>query len=186
MLAASSAAGSTADHATMLRKIDQFCGWTGLRRLGDLRSLDCWKQDGGAGCKAQVFISVEGRRADYHVEFIRERGELELWALRAPDSILAQKSSDWRYFKGIGYDTLKDQHARASSLTAVKKLNEHLRWHWFTGPFMQTFGRNVWVTFETISPEQKKEPEALLRYVHPYVTFIVSPQETVISAYFGN
>ena len=188
MLAISSVTASTADHATMLRQLDQVCSRAGLRRLSDLRHVDYWhsKLTGNAGCKAQMFLRVEDRRADYSVEFLREQGELKLWALRAPDSILVEMHSDWRDFKGLGYDTLKDRPARAFALAAAKRLNEHLHWHWFSAPSMQKVGRNIWVTFETISPEQKKEPEALLRYVDPYVTFIVSPQGTVISAFFGN
>src|SRR5207302_1853633 len=112
MLAASSVVGSTTDHATMLRQLDQVCSWTGLQRLGDLRNLDYWKQGGDAGCKAKVLITVEGRRPDYDIEFRREHGALKFWAFVAPDSLWAPKRSDWRDFKGIGYDTLKDRRAR--------------------------------------------------------------------------
>src|SRR2546421_6636418 len=149
MLAASSVVGSPADHGTMLRQLDQVCSWTGLRRLGGLRDVDYWhsKLTGNAGCKAQMFVRVDGRRADYSVEFIREDGGLKLWGLRAPDSILVEKKSDWRDFKGLGYDTLKDRPARAFALAAAAKLNEHLHWHGFGDPRMQRVGRNIWVTF---------------------------------------
>jgi hypothetical protein len=182
MLHASAVFGSTADHATMLRQLDQVCGWTGLRRLGDLRKLHYWKQGGDAGCKAKVLIAVEGKRADYDIEFRRENGALKFWALLAPDSLYGPNRADWRGFRGIGFDTLKDRQARAFALAAVNKLNRHLRWRWFSDAAMQKIGTHILVTFETISPQQKKEPGWFLRYVDPYDTFIVSPRGTVIEA----
>ena len=107
---------------------------------------------------------------------------MKFWALLAPDSLWAPKRSDWRDFKGIGYDTLKDLRARAFALAAVNKLNRHLRWHWFSDARMQKIGSHILVVFETISPQQKKEPGSFLRYVDPYDTFIVSPKGTVIEA----
>jgi hypothetical protein len=181
-LAASPVVGSTADHTTMLRQLDQFCSWTGLRRLGDLRNLDYWKQDGDAGCKAKVMISVEGKRADYDIEFRREHGALKFWALLAPDSLYGPNRADWRGFKGIGFDTLKDPAARAFALAAVNKLNGHLRWRWSSDAAMQKIGTHILVVFETISPQQKKEPGWFLRYVDPYDSFLVSPKGTVIEA----
>lgn len=180
MLGVCSVTASTDDHATMLGQLDQFCSWTGLRRLSDLRHVEYWK-DGG-GCKAKVLIAVEGRRADYDVEFRREHGALKFWALRAPDSLWAPNRSDWRDFKGIGYDTLKDRRARAFALAAVNKLNRHLRWRWSSDAAMQKIGTHILVVFETISPQQKKEPGWFLRYVDPYDSFVVSPKGTVIEA----
>jgi hypothetical protein len=181
-LATSPVVGSTADHATMLRQLDQVCSWAGLRRSGDLRNLDYWKQGRDAGCKAKVLISVEGKRADYDIEFRREQGALKFWALLAPDSLWAPNRSDWRGFKGIGFDTLKDPQARAFALAAVNKLNRHLRWRWSSAAAMQKIGTHILVVFETISPQQKKEPGWFLRYVDPYDSFVVSPKGTVIEA----
>jgi hypothetical protein len=180
--AASAVSASPADRASMLRQLDQVCTWTGLRRVGDLRQVKYWQQDRDAGCKAKVFLVLEGRRIDYSVEFRRERGELKFWALSLPDSAWAAKRSDWRDFTGLGADTLKDPRARDFALAAVNKLNKNLRWHWFGQPRMQKVGSHIIITFETISREQRNEPGWYLRYVDPFDTFIVSPKGTVISA----
>jgi hypothetical protein len=182
VLVASPVSARSADHATMLRQLDQVCSWTGLRRSGDLRNLHYWKQGRDAGCKAKLLISVEGKRADYDIEFRREQGALKFWALLAPDSLWAPNRSDWRGFKGIGFDTLKDPQARAFALAAVNKLNRHLRWRWSSDAAMQKIGTHILVVFETISPQQKKEPGWFLRYVDPYDSFVVSPKGTVIEA----
>ena len=182
---ATSSVSASLDHATMLGQLDQVCSWTGLRRLGDLKHIEYWQQGQDAGCKAKLFLAVEDRRAEYSIEFRRERGQLKLWAFIPPDSVIAEKDSDWRGFKGIGYDTLKDRHARAFALAAVKKLNKHLNWHWFSGPLMQKIGHNIQVSFETVSREQLNEPHGYLRHMDPYVTFIVSSKGTVIAAWFG-
>src|SRR5688500_13148497 len=123
--AGSSLNASVADHATMLRQLDQVCSWTGIPRVGDLRQVEYWQQERDAGCKAKVFLVLEGRRVDYSVEFRRERGELKFWAFSPPDSAWPTKPSDWRGFKGLGFDTLRDSRARAFALDAVNKLNRH-------------------------------------------------------------
>src|SRR5688500_4371275 len=125
MAASFSLNASVADHATMLRQLDQVCRWTGIPRVDDLRQVEYWQQDRDAGCKAKVFLVLEGRRVDYSVEFRRERGQLKFWAFSPPDSAWAAKRSDWRDFKGLGFDTLKDSRARAFALDAVNKLNRH-------------------------------------------------------------
>ena len=47
---------------------------------------------------------------------------------------------------------------------------------------MQKIGTHILVVFETISPQQKKEPGWFLRYVDPYDSSLVSPKGTVIEA----
>jgi hypothetical protein len=181
-VAGSSVSASVADHATMLRQLDQVCSWTGIPRVGDLRQVEYWQQDRDAGCKAKVFLVLEGRRVDYSVEFRRERGELKFWAFSPPDSAWPTKPSDWRGFKGLGFDTLRDPRARAFALAAVNKVNRHLRWRWYSDARMQKVGSYIIVVFETLSPQQRKEPGSSFRYVDPYDTFVVSPKNTVISA----
>lgn len=166
----------------MLRQLDEVCSWTGLRRLGDLRNLDYWKQGRDAGCKGKVLLAVEGKRADYDFEFRREHGALKFWALLVPDSLYAPNGSDWRDFRGLGFDTLKEPRARAFALAAVNKLNKHLNWRWYGDPRMQKVAGYIIVVFEAIFPQQKKEPGPFLRYVDPYDTFVVSPKGTVIEA----
>jgi hypothetical protein len=173
-IGASQSAVTERDRAAMLSELDQLCSWTGLQRLGDFRDPRCGTGS-DEGCVARVDLAVDGQRTHYRINFCREHSRLKICNF-IPDKY------DW-HDVGLGYDTLKDQAARAKALAAVKKLNEHLHWKWTLGPEIQRVGRDILVSYETVSHEEQKKSG--YSYLDPYVSFLVSRRGTVFAGFFG-
>ena len=171
---------SSADHSEMLRQLDQLCRWTGLRRLSDIQDVRYWN---GRPGRAKVFLAMDGRRSEYEIKYYGEPGRLQICGFIPETSALTAEGYDWIHCNAVGYDTLRDRRKRGFAIAAVNKLDRHLNWNWFEGPFMQECGRYILVTFQTVPNKELKKPGVY--YVDPLVTFQVSPKGTVVAAWFG-
>ena len=73
---------------------------------------------------------------------------------------------------------------REWAVAAAKKVNAHLKWKFAFGPEIQRIGRDIAVTYETVSREEQKR--ANYSYVDPYITFLVSPKGTLFAAFMNS
>jgi hypothetical protein len=153
--------------------VDQFCGWTGLKRVSEIRDIGHWKTRHQSGGNAKFDLLVDGRRKQYSLIFFWERGRVNIYAIEP-------ENYDW-HGHGIGFDTLKDPKTRRWAVAAVKRVNQHLGWKFAFGPEIQKIGRDVLVTYETVSREEQKRTG--YSYVDPYISFLISPKGTVFAAF---
>jgi hypothetical protein len=154
--------------------INQLCHWTGLRRLGPVTSVERWRTN-DPGYNVRLQLAVDGSPRPYVVRFDSRRRLLSF----EPESFDLSGVS-----QGLGYDTVKDRHARACSIAAVNHLNEHLRWTWYGQPAIQRVGPDFLVTYETVSAAEQRRSHYM--YIDPYVSFVVTPKGTVFATFFGS
>jgi hypothetical protein len=126
-----------------------------------MRSSTCWWT---ADAKQYSLISLI---------FFWQRGRVNIYAIEP-------ENYDW-HGHGIGFDTLKDPKTRRWAVAAVKRVNQHLGWKFAFGPEIQKIGRDVLVTYETVSREEQKRTG--YSYVDPYISFLISPKGTVFAAF---
>jgi hypothetical protein len=148
------------------RAADEMCTWTGLRRVSALRDTPT---------EFEVDLAVDGKRIHYKANVTRTNGRLKI-------NHLMPIRFDW-HDVGLGYDTLKDPEARAVAVKAVQKANAYLRWRWASRPQIQRVGRNMVVSYETVTREQQKKSG--YAYLDPYVSFLVTPKGTVFGFFVG-
>jgi hypothetical protein len=179
--------------------IDQFCGWTGMKRVSELRDIGHWKTLHDSGGNARFDLVVDGKRTRYRLIFFWEYGRAKIYSIEP-------ENYDW-HGHGVGFDTLKDPKIRRWAEAAAKKVNAHLRWKYAFGPEIQRIGRDIAVTYETvprppptrtISIPSKTAPTATEAGaervivtgsnlpIDPYITFVVSPKGTVFAAFMNS
>jgi opacity protein-like surface antigen len=142
-------AAVAADHrAEIAATVDQFCTWTGLKRVSELRDIGYWKTLHDSGGNARFDLLVDGNPSQYRLIFFWQHGRAKIYSIE-PDNY------DW-HGHGIGFDTLKDPKIRERAEAAAKKVNAHLKWKYAFGPQIQRIGRDIAVTYETVSHEEQK------------------------------
>jgi hypothetical protein len=156
--------------------VDQFCNWTGLKRVSELRDIGHWKTRQDSGGNARFDLLVDGKRMQYRLIFFWERGVAKIYSIEP-------ENYDW-HGHGVGFDTVKDPKTRQWAEAAAKKVNAHLHWKFAFGPEIQRIGRDIAVTYETVSREEQKRMN--YSYVDPYITFLVSPKGTVFAAFINS
>jgi hypothetical protein len=193
MLTVSSASAATADgrfkpsearHKAMLRELDQVFGWAGVRRLSDLQHLSCSDSNDYAVCTAKISLSVDGKPDPYNVEFAGQRRRLG-FASFYPDE--PTPDPEHAGFSNFDRDDVKDPRLRAFAIAAIEKFNRHLGWHWVSRrPAIQRDGKNLFVTYRTMSDTQMKDPLAVLMSGQPsHVSFYVSPRGNICGAIYS-
>src|SRR4051812_18304658 len=71
---------SAAEHAAMLRDLDRVFEWAGVRRLSDLRELECGESKSDGRCTAKVFLDIDGKRRRYNIELVGKPRRLKFAA----------------------------------------------------------------------------------------------------------
>jgi hypothetical protein len=160
------AASSESELVEVTRATDEMCNWTGLRRVSSVRDTPT---------EFAVDLAVDGKPTHYKANATRTHGHVKI-------SHLMPVKFDW-HDVGLGYDTLKDAKARAVALKAVQKANAYLRWRWVSRPQIQRVGRNMVVTYETVTREEQKRSG--YAYLDPIVSFLVTPKGTVFGFFVG-
>jgi hypothetical protein len=174
-----------AEHTAMLRNLDQVFGWAGVRRRGDLRRLVCGESKTEARCTAKLFLEVDGHRRPYNIE-LRGKPRALRFAAFYPDEPTPSDIKSMSQGYSLDRNDVKDPRSRAFAIAAVTKFNRHLGWHWLSGPMIQREGRNLLVTYHTVSDEKRKDAVALLMSGEPsHVTFYVSPRGTICGALYS-
>lgn len=174
-----------AEHIAMLRNLDQVFGWAGVRRLGDLLGLRCGDSKTEVGCTAKLFLEVDGQRRPYNIELDGKPRELRFAAFYPDEPTPFDITSMSKPYSRDRND-VKDPQSRSFAVAAVTKFNRHLGWHWLSGPMIQREGRNLLVTYHTVSDEKRKDALALLMSGEPsHVTFYVSPRGTICGALYS-
>jgi hypothetical protein len=165
-----------ADERQIASTIDEFCSWTGMKRISELRDIGHWKTLHDSGGNARFDLLIDGKRTKYHLIFLWQQGRAEIYSIEP-------ENYDW-HGHGVGFDTLKDPKIREWAEAAAKRLNAHLKWRYAFGPEIQRIGRDIAVTYETVSREEQKRMN--YSYVDPYITFLVSPTGTVFAAFMNS
>jgi hypothetical protein len=173
-----------AQHKAMLRELDQIFDWAGVRRLSDLQHLSCSGSNNYAVCTAKVFLSVDGKRTPYNVEFAGQRRRLG-FASFYPDE--PTPDPEHAGVSNFDRDDVKDPRLRAFAIAVIQKFNRHLRWHWASRrPAIQRDGKNLFVTYGTMSDTQMKNRLAVLMSGQPgHVSFCVSPRGNICGAIYS-
>lgn len=196
LLVVSSAAAAD-EHAKIAYTIDEFCSWTGMKRVSELRDIGHWKTRHDTGGNARFDLLVDGKRTQYRLIFFWQHGRAKVYSI-------GPENYDW-HGHGVGFDTLKDPKIREWAEAAAKKVNAHLKWKYAFGPEIQRIGRDIAVTFETVPRPPKTAPvpssaapaatggnvERVIVTgsnipIDPYITFLVSPKGTVFSAFMNS
>jgi hypothetical protein len=174
---------SKADRLSMVRQLDRVCGWAGIQRLSDLHDVECAQRRDDGVCTAKVSLAVDGVPVPYNIEFAGKPRKLIFAAFYRdeptppPDKLPFSRARD--------RETVTDPKLRASAVTAVKKFNRHLRWHWVSGPIVRKDGRNLVVTYHTLPEEERKDAlNVLLSGQPPLVSFHVSPRGAICGALY--
>lgn len=171
-----SAAVAADERVAIAATVDQFCGWTGLKRVSELRDIGHWKTREDSGGNARFDLLVDGKRTQYRLIFFWQHGRAKIYSIEP-------ENYDW-HGHGVGFDTLKDPKVREWAIAAAKKVNAYLKWKYAFGPEIQRIGRDIAVTYETVSREEQKRTN--YSYVDPYITFLVSPKGTVFAAFMNS
>jgi hypothetical protein len=171
-----SAAVAADERTEIAATVDQFCSWTGLKRVSALRDIGHWKTLHDSGGNARFDLLVDGKRTQYRLIFFWQHGRAKIYSIEP-------ENYDW-HGHGVGFDTLKDPKIREWAEAAAKKVNAHLKWKYAFGPEIQRIGRDIAVTYETVSREEQKRMN--YSYVDPYITFLVSPKGTVFAAFMNS
>ena len=175
-LIALSAASALDERRKIAAAVDEFGGWTGLKRVSDLRDIGHWKTREVSGGNARFDLIVDGKRMPYQLIFFWDHGAAKIYSIEP-------ENYDWNGH-GVGFDTLKDLKIREWAEAAAKKINAHLKWKYAFGPEIQRIGRDIAVTYETVSRKEQKRMN--YSYVDPYITFLVSPKGTVFAAFMNS
>jgi len=198
-LGAVSAALAADEQREIAATVDQFCSWTGLKRVSGLRDVGHWKSLHDSGGNARFDLVVDGKRTQYRLIFFWHHGHAKIYSIEP-------EKYDW-HGQGVGFDTLKDPKIRKWAEEAAKKVNAHLRWKYAFGPEIQRVGRDIAVTYETVPrppptriipvPSTARPTEAGAGVervivtgsnlpIDPYITFVVSPKGTVFAAFMNS
>jgi hypothetical protein len=148
-LGAIAAARAADERHEVAATVDQFCSWTGLKRVSELRDIGHWKTLHDRGGNARFDLLVDGKRTQYRLIFFWQHGRAKIYSIEP-------ENYDW-HGHGVGFDTLKDPKIRQSAVTAAKKINVHLKWKYAFGPEIQMIGRDIAVTYETVPREERKK-----------------------------
>jgi hypothetical protein len=192
-------AAAADERAKIANTIDEFCSWTGMKRISELRDIGHWKTLHDTGGNARFDLLFDGKRTRYRLIFFWQHGRAKIYSIEP-------ENYDW-HGHGVGFDTLKDPKIREWAEAAAKKVNAHLKWKYAFGPEIQRIGRDIAVTYETVPrpPPTKTTPvpssTAPASYggnvervivtgsnipTDPYITFLVSPKGTVFSAFMNS
>jgi len=194
-----SAAVTADEHRQIAATVDEFCNWTGLKRVSELRDIGHWKSLHDSGGNARFDLLVDGKRTQYRLIFFWQHGRAKIYSIEP-------ENYDW-HGHGVGFDTLKNPKIREWAEAAAKKVNAHLKWKYAFGPEIQRIGRDIAVTYETVPrppPTRTTHvPSIAARTatggnvervivtgsnipIDPYITFLVSPKGTVFSAFMNS
>jgi hypothetical protein len=210
-----SAAVAADEQRQIAATVDQFCSWTGLKRVSELRDVGHWKSLHDSGGNARFDLLVDGKRTHYRMIFFWQHGRAKIYSIEP-------ENYDW-HGHGVGFDTLKDPKIRQWAEAAAKKVNAHLKWKYAFGPEIQRIGRDIAVTYETVPREkptrmkksyvgraqESPSPATITKPAptgaagsaaevervivtgsniptDPYITFLVSPKGTVFSAFMNS
>ncbi|MGB9474302.1 MAG: hypothetical protein WCE87_04450, partial [Candidatus Udaeobacter sp.] len=122
--------------------IDEFCAWTGMKRVSELRDIGHWKTLHDSGGNARFDLLVDGKRTQYRLIFFWQHGRAKTYSIEP-------ENYDW-HGHGVGFDMLKDPKIRDWAEAAAKKVNAHLKWKYAFGPEIQRIGPDIAVTYETV------------------------------------
>jgi hypothetical protein len=214
--AALSGAVAADGHREIAATVDEFCSWTGLKRVSELRDVGHFKSLHDSGGNARFDLVVDGKRTKYRLIFIWQHGRAKIYSIDP-------ENYNW-HGHGVGFDTLRDPKIRQWAVAAAKRVNAHLKWKYAFGPEIQRIGRDIAVTYETVPREKPKNTkysdvgraqetppppiktspaqsgaapatEATTERTivtgsniptDPYITFLVSPKGTVFAAFMGS
>jgi len=198
-LSTASAAVTADEHRQIAATVDEFCGWTGLKRVSELRDIGHWKSLHDSGGNARFDLLVDGKRTQYRLIFFWQHDRVKIYSIEP-------ENYDW-HGHGVGFDTLKEPKIRKWAEAAAKKINAHLKWKYAFGPEIQRIGRDIAVTYETVPrpPPTRATPfpssaapvatggnaERVIVTgsnipIDPYITFLVSPKGTVFGAFMNS
>ena len=175
-LNALSAAVAADEQREIAATVDEFCSWSGLKRVSELRDIGHWKSLHDSGGNARFDLLLDGKRTQYRLIFFWQHGRAKIYSIEP-------ENYDW-HGHGVGFDTLKDPKIREWAVAAAKKVNARLKWKYAFGPEIQRIGHGIAVTYETVSREEQKRMN--YSYVDPYITFLVSPKGTVFAAFMNS
>jgi len=174
-IAALSTATAADKQSKIAYTVDQFCAWTGMKRVSELRDIGHWKNRHASGGNARFDLLVDGKRTPYRMIFFWHAGAAKI-------SSIMPENYDW-HDHGVGFDTVKDRKIRKWAVAAAERVNAHLQWKFAFGPEIQKIGRDIVVSYETVSREEQKRMNYF--YIDPYVSFLISPKGTVFAAFIG-
>jgi hypothetical protein len=172
-LCALSAAVAADEQREIAATVDEFCSWTGLKRVSELRDIGHWKSMHDSGGNARFDLLVDGKRTQYRLIFFWQHGRAKIYSIEP-------ENYDW-HGHGVGFDTLKDPKIRKWAEAAAKKVNAHLKWKSKTTPAPSSAppvatGGNV----ERVIVTGSNIP------TDPYITFLVSAKGTVFAAFMNS
>lgn len=163
-------AASPPNEAQFTKAVVDLCSWTGMRRPAKSQIQRVEPFDRGS--VLYLDLIVDGDTRAYRVSLDTEQ---------RVTSFMPQHFNFGDV--GLGYDTHKDQRARAMCLRAIYRVNDRLGWKWVSGPQMQRVGQNYVVSFETVSEEEQSESGGA--FLDPYVSFLITPKGTVFGGFWG-
>jgi hypothetical protein len=113
-------AAAADERSKIANTIDEFCSWTGMKRVSELRDIGRWKTLHDTGGNARFDLLVDGKRTQYRLIFFWRHGRAKIYSI-------GPENYDW-HGHGVGFDTLKDPKTREWAEAAAKKVNAHLKW----------------------------------------------------------
>ena len=107
-----SAALAADERVAIAATVDQFCSWTGLKRLSELRDIGHCKTREDSGGDARFDLHVDGKGTQYRLFSFWQHGRVKIYSIEP-------ENYDWRGHS-VGFDTLKDPKVREWAITAAK------------------------------------------------------------------
>jgi hypothetical protein len=161
--------------------IHSLCKWSNLMRSGPPKSVEFVKSNEGVPLYRVVIpLRADGIRRDYTVN------------LRDDMTVATFMLKDWPYpaeypEAGTVADTVKDKHLRSRLTAAADRANAHFNFARVQPPLIQRAGQSYVVTYRQITKrdqaaEEKRRGVVIL---HPYVSFLVTPQGAVQGTWWG-
>ena len=163
-----------ADEQTELTAaVDALCEATGLRRVSPVELAGSDRH----GRHLKATLAADKREMRYDITFE--------WSGKVA-SFMPQKFAFGDV--GLGYDTLPKGPEREMCIRITRPLGERLGWKWVSGPVIQRVREDFVVTYITMSEEEQtaamQGPKMV--FLHPYVSFLVTPKGSVFGGFHGS
>ncbi len=72
-------AAAADERAKIANTIDEFCSWTGMKRVSELRDIGHWKTLRDTGGNARFDLLVDGKRIQYRLILLAARSGQDLF-----------------------------------------------------------------------------------------------------------
>jgi hypothetical protein len=79
--AAFSAAVAADERQKIAATVDEFCSWTGLKRVSELRDIGHWKSLHDFGGNARFDLLLDGKRTQYRLIFFWQHGRAKIYSI---------------------------------------------------------------------------------------------------------